>query len=92
MPAFLSVSVRVSPIRVWEGVSQGSADKRGLLQLLLLLSAYTWHRSLDYTAQIYLAIKQKGTKGPSKAKLIPDLGTENAITIKQKSTYCPCTK
>lgn len=38
-----------------------------------LFTIYYAYFSLDYTDQIYLAIKQKGSKGPKKDKLIPDL-------------------
>lgn len=62
-------------------VSPGSEGDERLLGTSLFTIYYLYF-SLDYTDWIYLAIKQKGTKGPKKDKLIPDLWTENAITIR----------
>lgn len=59
----------------------GSEGDERLLGTSFFTIYYSYF-SLDYTDQIYLAIKQKGTKGPKKDKLIPDLWTENAITVR----------
>lgn len=56
----------------------GSEGDERLLGTSFFTIYYSYF-SLDYTDQIYLAIKQKGTK---KDKLIPDLWTENAITVR----------
>lgn len=59
----------------------GSGEDERLLGISLF-TIYYFYFSLDYTDQTHLAIKQKGTKGPKEDKLIPDLWTENAITIR----------
>lgn len=58
-----------------KGEKEGPPGSEGDERLLgtSLFTIYYSYFSLDNADQIYLAIKQKGTKGPKEDKLIPDL-------------------
>jgi len=58
-----------------KGEKEGPPGSEGVERLpgTSLLAIYCSYFSLDCRDQIYLAIKQKSTKGPKKDKLVPDL-------------------